>query len=258
MEVEFKEAQPKLGHAIVYFQTQNSAEEARLKFNRNLLGGEPLELDNFISRKDRDQKGQLYVSDIKAGVDQSIVRELFNKYGKVEAVNINKFTNANKGNIPLQRGTITFEDKYTKYLRRNCIMEILSEAHKDERLTDIFLDGDVKVNIYLNKQEREEYNKATKKPRQAPLPNPTLPSMMGPRMFPYPYLPNNMGMGMPNMGMPNMGMPNMGMPNMGMPNMGMPNMNMPMQPPMGMVPGMTPFMAPNTMMAPAARSNMMK
>jgi len=145
--VEFKETQPKFGHSIVYFSTPAQAEEARLKFNRNLLsayGSEPLELDNFISRKDRDNKGQLYASDILASTDQSTIRELFEKYGKVDAVNLNKYSHQQKG-VACLRGTITFED-------RNSINEVLSEAHKDKLLCNIFLDENPKVNIYMSKQ----------------------------------------------------------------------------------------------------------
>jgi hypothetical protein len=45
---------------------------------------EPLELDNFISKKDRDNKGQLYVWDVLPTIDHNHIRELFDKYGKVE------------------------------------------------------------------------------------------------------------------------------------------------------------------------------
>lgn len=113
IEVELKETQPKFGHCIVYFATQAQAEEARQKFNRNLLssyGSEPLELDNFISKKDRDNKGQLYVSDLLPNTDQNYIRELFEKYGKVDAVALSKYSHPQKG-VSCLRGTITFEDK---------------------------------------------------------------------------------------------------------------------------------------------------
>lgn len=112
VEIEIKESHSKYGHAVVYFSTPAQAEEARLKFNRNLLqaySSEPLELDNFISKKDRDNKGQLYVRDILPNTELPYIRQLFEKYGKIEAMAINKF-NTQKGGSTLS-GTITFEDK---------------------------------------------------------------------------------------------------------------------------------------------------
>jgi hypothetical protein len=50
--------------------------------------------------------GQLYVSDVLQTTDNTYIRELFNKYGKVDAINLSKYTNS-KG-IPSLRGNITF------------------------------------------------------------------------------------------------------------------------------------------------------
>lgn len=68
VDIEFKETQIKEGHAIIYYSTQEEAEAARLGFNMKLLekyGNNTLKLDNFISKRDRDHKGQLYVAGIR-------------------------------------------------------------------------------------------------------------------------------------------------------------------------------------------------
>ena len=69
-----------------------------------------MELDNFISKRDRDHKGQLYVQDILVNTDSDHMRNLFSKYGKVEAITVSKYSNPRGGMVTL-RGTVTFEDK---------------------------------------------------------------------------------------------------------------------------------------------------
>ena len=105
----------KVGSAIVHYANEKSMEEARDKFNLKLFGEEqPMELDVFLTKKDREQKGMLFITNIKPDVDVQTLVKLFAEFGKIEGQSFNKtVTRAEEGAI--QKGTITYETKYLIY-----------------------------------------------------------------------------------------------------------------------------------------------
>lgn len=52
IDIEYKEG-IKVGSAIICYSNPKSLEEAREKFNTRLFGNEPMELDYYLTKKDR-------------------------------------------------------------------------------------------------------------------------------------------------------------------------------------------------------------
>lgn len=117
---------------------------------------------------------------------------------------------------------------------------ILSDIENPE-LSELFLNGETKINIFLDKADRMNYMKAVSKPNRSQN-NPPFSAMFP--IMGYPGMPGMMPMMIPGMSMPGgMG----GMPPMGpMPGMPMGNMQG-----MGGLPGMIP-MHPAMMGQPSA------
>ena len=101
---------------------------------------------------------------------------------------------------------------------------MLSEAHKDKILCNIFVDNEPKVNIFMSKGEREQFAKTVRKPRPQQqqqtmsFPHPMMMQQNFYGMAPYGMMPpmGNMPMGnIPPMG----GMPMGGAPGLLSPNM---------------------------------------
>lgn len=68
-----------------------------------------MELGLYISKKDREQKGMIFLSNIKPDVDIPTLVKLFGEFGKIEGQSFDKTISRTEG--PIQKGNITFESK---------------------------------------------------------------------------------------------------------------------------------------------------
>ena len=74
----------KVGSAVVHYANEKSMEEAREKFNLKLFGEEhPMELDVFLTKKDREQKGIIFITNIKPDADIQALVKIFAEFGKI-------------------------------------------------------------------------------------------------------------------------------------------------------------------------------
>ena len=234
IEIEYKEEGGRsFGTAVVTYEDALNMEKARKDFKRDLLGNDLLDLDFFKARKDRDTQASIYISHLLVNVPLETILEKIGSYGKIENHSI--YRGETRKGEKIQKGTVTFENK-------DSVTAILTDV-ENPQLSELFVDGECKINLFLDKADRAQYMKTIKTSRQPQ----SYPQQMYPMM---PMMPMSMPMGMPG-GM-GMGMPGMPMPSGMIPNMPMPHMIPNMMP--GMMPGMMPMHPmmgqPNSMMPP--------
>lgn len=69
-----------------------------------------MELDFYLTKRDREQMGTIYIKNLKSDVDIPTLLKLFSTFGKIEAHSFNKIPSRSE-DVFIQKGTITFETK---------------------------------------------------------------------------------------------------------------------------------------------------
>lgn len=69
-----------------------------------------MELDFYLTKRDRELMGTIFVGNLKGDVDISTLVKLFSQFGKIDAHSFNKSPSRNDNGL-IQKGTLTFETK---------------------------------------------------------------------------------------------------------------------------------------------------
>jgi hypothetical protein len=98
------------GTAVIAYEDPANMEKAKKGFNRGMLGNDLLDLTDYQTKKDRDNKGGvIYVSHILPNIPTAEVLERIGQYGKIENNTI--YQGETRLFEKCKKGTITFENK---------------------------------------------------------------------------------------------------------------------------------------------------